>query len=137
MGWTEVLTATAGTGSVFGGWTGACSGTALTCSVIVNGLVDVGATFTALPSGGGGGGAAGFKLTVAKSNSGTVMSTPSGINCGTACTTSYGAGKAVTLTATPPPGLAFIGWSGACSGTSTSCTVTMNADTKVQASFSK
>jgi hypothetical protein len=139
LGWTESLTATAGTGSVFGGWTGACSGTALTCSVIVNGLVDVGATFTALPGAGGGGGgrAIGFKLTVAKSNSGTVMSTPSGINCGSTCTANYGTGNAVTLTATPPPGLAFLGWSGACSGTAPSCTVTMNADTKVQANFSK
>jgi endoglucanase len=138
LGWTEVLTATAGTGSVFSGWTGACSGTALTCSVIVNGLVDVGATFTALPGGGGGGGgAAGFKLTVAKANSGTVTSTPAGVNCGSTCTANYAAGNAVTLTATPPPGLAFLGWSGACSGTAANCTVTINADTKVQANFSK
>ena len=93
-------------------------------------------TFTALPSGGGGG-AGGFKLTVAKSNSGTVMSTPSGINCGSTCTANYSTGNAVALTATPPPGLAFVGWSGACRGTAPSCTVTMNADTKVQANFSK
>jgi hypothetical protein len=137
VGWTEVLTATAGSGSVFSSWTGACSGTALTCSVIVNGLVDVGATFTAAPGGGGGGGSGGFKLTVAKSNSGTVTSSPSGINCGATCTTSYGAGNAVALMATPPPGLAFLGWSGACSGTAPSCTLTMNVDTKVQANFSK
>ena len=140
LGWTEILTAIPGTGSVFSGWTGACSGTAPTCGVIVNGLVDVGATFTT-PAGGGGGGAGGgatsFKLTVAKSNSGTVLSTPSGINCGSTCTTSFGTGNAVALTATPPPGLAFLGWSGACSGTAQSCTVTMNADTKVQANFSK
>jgi Divergent InlB B-repeat domain len=139
LGWTESLTATAGTGSVFSGWTGACSGTALTCSVIVNGLVNVGATFAALPAtgGGGGGGASGFKLSVAKSNSGTVSSTPAGINCGSACTASYGTGNAVSLTATPPPGLAFLGWSGACSGAAPTCSVTMNADTKVQANFSK
>ena len=74
---------------------------------------------------------------MAKSNSGTVVSTPTGINCGNTCTASYAAGNAVTLTATPPPGLAFLGWSGACSGAVPSCTVTMNADTKVQANFSK
>jgi hypothetical protein len=142
LGWTESLTAIAGSGSVFSGWTGACSGTAPTCSVIINGLVGVGATFTALPVAGGGGGgggatAAGFKLSIAKSNNGTVTSTPSGINCGSTCTAGYGAGNAVTLAASPPAGLAFLGWSGACSGTALTCTVTMNADTKVQASFSK
>jgi Divergent InlB B-repeat domain len=141
LGWTEILTAIPGTGSVFSGWTGACSGTALTCGVIINGLVDVGATFTTPAGGGGGGGGGGgatsFKLTVAKGNSGTVMSTPTGINCGSTCTTSYGAGNAVALTATPPPGLAFLGWSGACIGTAPSCTVVMTADTKVQANFSK
>jgi len=79
----------------------------------------------------------GFKLSVAKSNSGTVTSTPAGINCGNICTSNFGAGNAVSLTATPPPGLAFLGWSGACSGVAASCTVTINADTKVQASFSK
>ena len=138
-GWSETLTASAGSGSVFSGWTGACAGTAPTCHVIVNGGVGVGATFTALApgGGGGGGGAAGFKLSVAKGNSGTVLSTPAGINCGSVCTASYGAGNAVSLTATPPPGLAFLGWSGACSGAATSCTVTMTADTKVQANFSK
>ena len=58
--------------------------------------------------GGGGGGVSGFKLSVAKSNSGTVTSTPAGINCGNTCTSNYAAGNAVSLTATPPPGLAFL-----------------------------
>jgi uncharacterized repeat protein (TIGR02543 family) len=136
-GWSEKLTATAGSGSTFTGWTGACSGTAPTCNVIVNGLVTAGATFTAIAGGGGGGGATSFKLTVAKSNSGTVTSTPAGINCGSTCVANYGTGNAVTLSALPPPGLAFLGWSGACSGTANTCSVQMNADTKVQANFSK
>ena len=58
-GFAEQLTATAGSGSVFTAWTGACSGTAPTCNVIVNGQVNVGATFTALAGGGGGGGGGG------------------------------------------------------------------------------
>ena len=37
-----------------------------------------------------------------------------GITFGGACTPSCAAGSAVTLTATPLPGLAFTGWSGAC-----------------------
>ena len=72
-----------------------------------------------------------------KSNSGAVTSTPAGIDCGSACAAKFVSGSAVTLVATPPPGLAFLGWSGACTGSNPSCTVTVNADTKVQAGFSK
>ena len=140
-GSTVTLTAKANSGSSFTGWSGACIGNAASCVVTMNGESAVTATFTAVVAGGGGGGgvggATGFKLSVAKSNSGTVTSTPAGINCGNTCTASYGPGNAVTLTATPPPGLAFLGWGGACSGAAPSCNVTMNADTKVQASFSK
>jgi uncharacterized repeat protein (TIGR02543 family) len=136
-GWSELLTATAGSGSTFTGWTGACSGTAPTCSVIVNGLVTAGATFTAIAGGGGGGGGGGATSFKLKSNNGTVTSTPAGINCGATCTATVAAGNAVALSALPPPGLAFLGWGGACSGTASTCTVVMNADTKVQANFSK
>ena len=143
-GSTVTLTAKANSGNTFTGWNGACIGNAPTCAVTMNAESAVTATFTAAVAGGGGGGggvggggATGFKLTVAKSNSGTVASTPAGIDCGNTCSASYGAGNAVTLTATPPPGLAFLSWSGACNGAAASCTVTMNADTKVQASFSK
>ena len=145
-GSTVTLSAKANSGSSFSGWSGACIGNAATCVVTMNGESAVAATFATVVAGGGGGGgggggvggvATGFKLSVAKSNSGTVVSTPAGINCGNTCTASYAAGNAVTLTATPPPGLAFLGWSGACSGAVPSCTVTMNADTKVQANFSK
>ncbi len=73
----------------------------------------------------------------AKANSGTVTSTPAGIHCGSTCAAKYAPGSAVTLVATPPPGLAFLGWSGACSGVNASCSLTLNADTKVQASLSR
>jgi hypothetical protein len=140
-GSTITLTAKANSGNTFTGWSGACIGNAPTCAVTMNGESAVTATFTAAVGGGGGGGGGGgvtgFKLTVAKGSGGTVTSTPAGINCGNACSASYGAGNAVTLTASPPPGLAFLGWSGACSGAAVTCTVTLNADTKVQASFSK
>jgi hypothetical protein len=66
---------------------------------------------------------------------GTVTSTPSGINCpGGACSASYAAGTRVTLTATATPPSVFVGWSGACSGTGP-CTVTMNASTTVGYKF--
>jgi YVTN family beta-propeller protein len=69
------------------------------------------------------------------SGSGTVTSSPSGIDCGVTCSASFAAGSKVTLTATAHSGSAFVGWSGGgCSGTG-SCTVTMNADKFVIAVF--
>lgn len=47
----------------------------------------------------------------------------------------YSAGTSVTLTATPNAGYAFTGWSGACSGTATTCTVVMDANKTVAANF--
>ena len=75
-----------------------------------------------------------YSLNVTKAGNGTV--TGVGINCGGLCSSYYGAGTVVTLTATPSTGSTFSGWAGACSGTSTSCTVTMNGTKSVTATFS-
>ncbi len=56
--------------------------------------------------------------------SGTVTSSPAGINCGSTCSANFPSGSMVTLTAAPAQGSAFAGWSGGCSGTSTTCSVT-------------
>jgi hypothetical protein len=61
------------------------------------------------------------------------------INCGTLClgtSASYPSGTTVVLTATPDALMAFAGWSGNCSGSSATCTVVMNANKDVTASFS-
>ena len=78
----------------------------------------------------------GYPLIVAKpgTGSGTVLSSPSGIDCGSACSTDLAVGTVVTLTATPATGSTFTGWSGACRGTGT-CTVRMNGNVKVKAVF--
>ena len=80
-----------------------------------------------------------FSLQVSKNGtgSGTVSSTPPGINCGVQCQANFEYGTPVTLVATPiDSGSSFAGWSGAeCSGTG-SCTVSMNAAQTVTAAFS-
>ena len=77
-----------------------------------------------------------YTLSVRKSGtgSGTVVSSPSGINCGTTCSASYSQGTTVTLTATPDSNSIFAGWSGACTDTK-DCTVTMDSDKSVTANF--
>ena len=136
------MTAAPGSGSMFTGWMGACSGAAATCTVSVNGQDDVGAVFTPIPgTGGGGGGGAtattGMQLKVSTGNPGVVTSNVGGINCGTACSATVDAGTVVTLTATPPAGKTFAGWSGACTSIAPICIITVNGALSVKASFNK
>jgi uncharacterized protein (DUF2141 family) len=121
------LTAAAGAGSTFTGWSGACSG-AGACQVTMNAPKAVTATFTL--------NAVSYVLTVTKpgNGNGTVTSSPTGINCGPTCNASYPAGTVVSLTATNSAGSTFDGWGGACSGTG-ACQVTMDAAKSVTATF--
>jgi hypothetical protein len=78
------------------------------------------------------------RLTTAKNGSGTgsITSSPAGVNCGSTCLFEWAHGTTVALNAAADPGSVFIGWSGGgCSGTG-SCTVALNADTTVTATFS-
>jgi hypothetical protein len=63
-----------------------------------------------------------------------VESEPAGIDCGSACKAEYNSGAEVTLIASPAPGSAFAGWSGACAGAG-ACTVTMSEARSVGAEF--
>jgi hypothetical protein len=123
-GTTVTLTATPAAGSGFIGWTGACSGTGA-CVVSMTQARSVTANFILR-----------WDLQVMKTGSGTgtVTSSPSGINCGAACTATYDDGALVTLTATPQGASTFSGWSGACTGTGT-CVVTMTQALSVTATF--
>jgi hypothetical protein len=68
------------------------------------------------------------------SGSGTVTSSPAGIDCGVVCSGTYAAGSVVTLTAGPASESSFAGWGGDCSGTGP-CTLTMSAARSVDAEF--
>ena len=129
VGTSVVLTSTAALGSTFAGWSGgSCSGLG-TCALGLSGSTTVTATFTLNI----------VTLTVVKSGNGTgtVVSTPAGINCGSDCSEPYGFGATVTLTATPAIGSTFTGWSGgSCAGTGT-CTVTIAVAVTVTASFTR
>src|SRR5262249_8305071 len=115
-GTTVTLTATAATGSTFGGWSGSgCSGTR-TCVVVMSANRSGTARFHAAPA----------TLTVPKAGTGagTVTSSPDGINCGNTCSASFPTNSSVTLTAAAAAGSVFVGWSGGgCSGTGTCTTV--------------
>ena len=76
-----------------------------------------------------------FTLTVSKSGTGSGTVTATGISCGTDCSEAYTAGTSVSLTAAAAVSSTFTGWTGACSGTTNPCTVTMNATAAVTAAF--
>ena len=120
------LTATPASGSKFTGWGGACSGTGA-CVVTMNADASVTAGFAANS----------YTLSVSAIGSpgGKVTSSPAGIDCGSSCSASFSAGTQVTLSATPATAWGLSGWGGACSGIAASCTVTLNTNTTVSASF--
>ena len=74
-------------------------------------------------------------VSMAGTSSGAVVSNPGGINCGGSCAYAFTGGQSVTLTAVPAAGADFDGWSGACTGDSTTCTVTMSAARTATATF--
>ena len=74
-------------------------------------------------------------LTVTRTGSGSVSSAPVGIECGSTCAETVTAGTSVALAAVAASGSTFSGWSGGgCGGTGT-CTLTVNSNTIVNATF--
>jgi len=85
----------------------------------------------------GGPGQLQFALTVNKAGSGTgtVTSTPAGINCGADCTETYDYGTVVSLTAHPGVKSYLVGWDGDCPDTGITTQVTMDSDKTCTAAF--
>ncbi|MEM7797805.1 MAG: choice-of-anchor Q domain-containing protein [Chloroflexota bacterium] len=121
------LSATADPPYTFGGWDGACSsfGSA-PCVLTLSESKQVSATFTSNQ----------YLLTtsLAGSGSGSVVSDPAGINCGSDCSELFDSGTSVTLTPTPDVGSTFVGWGGSCSG-SDGCSVSISDAAPVTATF--
>ena len=77
-------------------------------------------------------------LTVVRdgTGAGSVVSTPTGINCGTTCSASFTTNAVVTLTATAAAGSLFDSWSSDCDVVEgPKCAVTLSADKTVTATF--
>ena len=121
------LTASAGSGAVFTGWGGACIGNQVNCTVTATEALTVSANF-----------ATALTLQVKTSGGkGLITSNPGGIDCGKTCSLRTVQGTVFNLTAVPEPGFRFVNWTGGCTGTALTCTVTVTGNTAVQANFTK
>ncbi len=119
------MMATPDSNSVFTGW----SGSGCSDSFLITEDKSCTAHFEQLPDS--------YSLTINKTGtgSGEISSQPTGIHCGTQCSANYARGVVVTLTASAQSGSSFEGWSGACSGSHSSTSVTLNADQSCTATF--
>ena len=72
---------------------------------------------------------------VTVSGEGTVTSDPAGINCGAMCSADFAPQSSVSLTATPAATSVFEGWTGACSGATSPCSLVVDGPKMVGAEF--
>lgn len=126
-GSTVTLAAAPAPGFTFSGWGGACSGSSSTCTVTMDAAKNVSATFSA--------------VVVTRTLNLTITGTggvgfSDGSSCASSCSRTFNNGSSITLAASPSAGFTFTGWSGACTGSSSTCTLTMNASVTVGAAFS-
>ena len=137
--------------STFAGWTGLSAG----CSVdlgnpakllcTLNADLSATATFTkpavklavTVTGPAGKGYVTASPLPVGLSSAKCSITGPAGTTGTTICTWSYYAGTSVKLTATAAHGYKLLAWSGACTGSYSSCTVTMTSDRSVTATFAR
>jgi hypothetical protein len=118
QGTVVTLTAEAAPGFGFAGWSGHLAGSANPASIQMEADRAVTAHFTTLET---------FTLGVTAVGSGAVaLDPPGGV---------YPSGTVVTLSATPDPGSAFVGWGGALAGSASPATLLMGSHRVVTASF--
>lgn len=120
------LTATPEVDNVFNSWGGNCSsaGSDPTVMVTMDSAQNCTADFGIIQRT--------LDVVIDGTGSGTVTSSPPGINCETDCTEDYDDGEVITLSNTPAPNSVFVGYTGTgC----TSGTVTMDDDRTCTATF--
>ena len=114
------VTATPDDGYRVASWGGDCSGTATTCTLTLSANKTASVTFEAAQ-------AQTYTLTTSAGANGSIDPA--------AGTHSYDDGESVTVTATPDSGYRVASWGGDCSGTATTCVLTMDADKTASVTF--
>jgi hypothetical protein len=123
------LRASPAAGWLFAGWLGSCRRVVPTCTVALEGAAAATATFVAEGTR--------YPVAVTKAGKGAVRSKPAGIDCGSACSASFGAGRNVTIEAVPVDGWQFVRWSGACNGKKPACVLGIDGPKSVSATFDR
>lgn len=113
------LTAAPDGGNFFTHWSGDLTGNLNPTTITMDAPKSVTAHFAPIVSG--------LRLNVSSIGSGSVTRDPDQV--------SYESGTQVTLTAVPASGGSFVEWSGDCSGSATTCELTMDSDKSVTATF--
>ena len=117
------LTAAPLKGWRFAGWSGDCTGR-VACSLTLDARHSVIARFVHT-----------FSVKVANLGGGSVVTAPSGIDCGRSCSFSFDANSTLTLTASPDATHAFGAWGDACKGQPNPCTLSVTAPLFVSVTF--
>jgi hypothetical protein len=116
--------------SDFSGWqggVGSCSALTEPCLVLMDKDIQTTAIFTSYS----------VSVSTDGTGSGTVRSTPDGIDCGTTCTAWFTPETDITLIEAPGPGSVFSGWRGACPELFGVCEFTLGPDLWASATFTK
>jgi hypothetical protein len=79
----------------------------------------------------------GATLSVVMAGSGTFISRPAGVACGTDRVETFEPGTRVVLRANPARGQVVVGWEGACTGRSHTCIITLDGSTAATARFQR
>lgn len=124
------LSAGSAPGSVFVGWSGACSGSG-PCVVNLNQSRTVTAQFDLLPQ------SHTVSVSLVGAGGGQVSSMPGGILCQPSCSADFMEGTMLTLQASANGDSQFLGWGGDCAfaGSSPSCQLTVNGERTLSAEF--